>query len=301
MGEFRAIRSGDVIARECGGFFIPWNDQRSATFNDANEQKGKMMSDGAKTGSVAVNGTKLYYELRGAGTKLLFIAGAEGDAEEYLRVAEQLDNDFTVLSYDRRGYSRSPAPIGYSGSTVETEADDAAALLQALNMAPAIVWGNSSGAIIALGLLLRHPDVVRQAMLHEPPLFSGITDVAHVLQFLKKATANGKAPFLRMLSGNDVYNGFSEGFRARLEADSTWIQYEFNKFEYYRPSDQQLAQIKKPVAVLYGAESPPFFREAATWLSQRLGTEPVVMAGGHGSHYDMPHEVSKIIRDLVAH
>ena len=257
------------------------------------------MTNDAKSGTVDINGTKLYYELRGRGPSLFFIPGAEGDAEEYLRVVERLDNDFTVLSYDRRAYSRSPRPAGYTGSTVDVEAGDAAALLRALELAPAIVWGNSSGAIIGLSLVLRHPEVVRKAMLHEPPLFAGLSDSEHVLDFLKKATANGKAPFLRMLTGDAVYNGFSEGYRTRLEADDTWIQYEFNNFEHYRPTDEDLAQVQKPVAVLYGADSPPFFGEAANWLSERLGTEPVTMSGGHGPHYDRPEEVEKIIRDLA--
>ncbi len=256
------------------------------------------MTNVAKTGTIDVNGTKLYYELRGKGPSLLFIPGAEGDAEEYLRVAEQLEDDFTVLSYDRRAYSRSPRPAGFTGN-VDGEADDAAALLKALDLAPALLWGNSSGAIIGLSLVLRHPEMVRKAMLHEPPLLAGLSDSDHVLDFLKKSTANGKVPFLRMLTGDDVYNGLSEGYRTRLEADETWIRYELPTVTHYRPTDQDLAHVQKPVAVLYGSDSPPFFGEAANWLSERLGTEPMTISGGHGPHYDRPEEVAKIIRDLV--
>ncbi len=230
---------------------------------------------------------------------MFFIPGGEDDAEEYLRVVELLDDDFTVLSYDRRAYSRSPRPAGFTGSSVDVEADDAAALLRALDLAPALLWGNSSGAIIGLNLVLRHPEVVRKAMLHEPPLLAGLSDSDGVLDFLKESTANGKVPFLRMLWGDAVYNGLSEGYRTRLEADDTWIQYELPTFPRYRPTDQDLAQVQKPVAVLYGADSPPFFGEAAIWLSKRLGIEPVTISGGHGSHYDRPEEVAKIIRDLV--
>ena len=55
------------------------------------------------------------------------------------------------------------------------------------------------------------------------------------------------------------------------------------------------------IAVLSTTPStlPPFFGEAANWLSERLGTEPVTMSGGHGPHYDRPEEVAKIIRDLA--
>ena len=70
-------------------------------------------------------------------------------------------------------------------------------------------------------------------------------------------------------------------------------------FEYYRPTDEQLAAITRPVAVLYGSDSPPFFGEAAKWLAGRLGTEPTAIPGGHGVHYDKPDEVAKAITAFV--
>jgi pimeloyl-ACP methyl ester carboxylesterase len=258
------------------------------------------MAKSVKTGTVDVNGTKLHYELRGTGPSFLFIPGAEGDAEEYLRVVDLLDDEFTILSYDRRGYSRSPRPADYSGTTVEEQADDAAALLAALDMAPAAVWGNSSGAIIGLSLVLRYPETVSKAMLHEPPLYAGMGDPQEVLAFLKQATANGKVPFLRMLTGDAVYDGFSSGYQARLLADDTWINYEFDNFESYRPADAELADVQRPVAVLYGADSPPFFGQTANWLAGRLGTDALTIPGGHGAHYDIPEEVAKAIREFVA-
>jgi pimeloyl-ACP methyl ester carboxylesterase len=261
--------------------------------------KGTDMAQQVQTGTVEANGATFYYELRGSGPALLLISGAEGDAEEYARVAPLLEDQFTILSYDRRGFSRSPRPAGYAGTTVEEQADDAAALLAALEMEPVDLWGNSSGAIIGLALALRHPEAVRKAMLHEPPLFAGMGDYKQVLGFLKEATANGKVPFLRMLTGDVVYNSFSQGYRDRLLADDTWITYEFNVFEYYRPTDDELAGAQKPVAVLYGTESPPFFGEAARWLAGRLGTEATTIPGGHGAHYELPEDVAKAIRDLT--
>jgi len=258
------------------------------------------MAKPSKAGTVEVNGARLYYESSGSGPTLLLISGAEGDAEEYARVVPLLEGEFTVVSYDRRGFSRSERPADYSGTTVEQQADDSAALLAALELKPADVWGNSSGAIIGLCLTLRHPEVVRRAMLHEPPLFSGMSDYQQVLHSLEEATANGKVPFLRMLTGDIVYDGFSEGYRARLAADDTWIEYEFDVFEYYRPTDEELAAAERPITVLYGSESPPFFGEAANWLAGRLGTTAVVIPGGHGVHYELPQEVARIIGDSEA-
>jgi pimeloyl-ACP methyl ester carboxylesterase len=253
-----------------------------------------------KTGTIEVNGATLYYECRGSGPALLFISGAEGDAEEYVRVAELLDGEYAVVTYDRRGYSRSPRPAGYTGTSVDEQADDAAALLEALSLRPALIWGNSSGAIIGLNLLLRHPELVEKAMLHEPPLAAGESDPAGVTAFMLEATADGKTPFLRMLTGDPVYEGFSAGYRSRLEADDTWINHEFEQSEYYRPSDEELANVQRPVLVLRGMESPSHFAETTEWLAGRLGAPLIKLPGGHGSHYDLPEELAKVIRDFAA-
>jgi pimeloyl-ACP methyl ester carboxylesterase len=249
---------------------------------------------------VDANGTQLYYEIRGAGPTLLMIPGAEGDAEEYARVVALLRDEFTILCYDRRGFSRSPRPEGFNGTTVEQQADDAAALLRATGLGPATVWGNSSGAIIGLCLVLRHPEVVSGAMLHEPPLFAGAKDAAGVLAGLKQATVGGKVPFLKGLAGDATYDRFSQGYKERLAADRTWIDFEFDVFEYYRPSDEELARVSTPIEILCGADSPPFFMEAATWLAERMGTAVGVIPGNHGVHYSLPNEVVKVIRTFGA-
>ena len=57
-----------------------------------------------------VNGARIYHEVRGSGPSVLFIAGATGDGGHFERVAEILSDEFTVVTYDRRGNSRSPAP-----------------------------------------------------------------------------------------------------------------------------------------------------------------------------------------------
>jgi pimeloyl-ACP methyl ester carboxylesterase len=121
---------------------------------------------------VTVGPVQLYYEVRGSGPPVLFIMGATGDAGHFSTVAEQLADEFTAVTYDRRGNSRSSRPLGWDTTTVEEQADDAAGLLRALELAPAAVFGSSSGAICALSLLVRHPELVRGAILHEPPMLS---------------------------------------------------------------------------------------------------------------------------------
>jgi pimeloyl-ACP methyl ester carboxylesterase len=122
------------------------------------------------------NGAELYYEVSGDGAPLLLTMGATGYGGVFARFAELLENEFTVVTYDRRGNARSPPPPDWDTTSPEEQADDAAALLEALGLAPAAIFGTSSGGIFALEMLIRHPASVRGAILHEPALFSLFDD-----------------------------------------------------------------------------------------------------------------------------
>src|SRR6266542_5673566 len=104
------------------------------------------MSDTPETrdtteGRLAVPGATLYYRLRGAGPLLLILQGGAGDAEGSNGMAAHLVDAYTVLSYDRRGLSRSTldgSTDGPAGAvSIQTHADDAHLLLAALTDAPA--------------------------------------------------------------------------------------------------------------------------------------------------------------------
>ena len=104
--------------------------------------------------SISANDATLYYERRGDGPSLLFISGATGDAGHWTGVADTLADMYAVITYDRRGNSRSPRPPGWTSTTIDEQADDAAALLRGLNMAPAIVFGTSAGVTLLAALVL---------------------------------------------------------------------------------------------------------------------------------------------------
>src|SRR4029450_7201699 len=103
-----------------------------------------------RSGLIQASATKLYHEVRGSGPALL-ITGGTGDAGEWANLAPTLAEECTVVTYDRRGMSRSPRPDGWTATSVAEAADDAAALLHALNLAPAVAGGHGRGAGAARG------------------------------------------------------------------------------------------------------------------------------------------------------
>jgi len=69
----------------------------------------------------------LYYEVRGSGPVLLIAQSGEGDAGRSADLVDQLTGEYTVVTYDRRGLSRSPA--GNPEVTMADHADDVHRLL----------------------------------------------------------------------------------------------------------------------------------------------------------------------------
>jgi pimeloyl-ACP methyl ester carboxylesterase len=118
---------------------------------------------------------------RGSGPPVLLIHGMAADSGVWGGVADPLAERARVIAYDRRGYGGSGAPEPYERTTIEEQAEDAAALLRSLDAAPAVVGAADLGALVALDLVRRHRDLVAGAVLLEPPLFQFVPEATEVL------------------------------------------------------------------------------------------------------------------------
>ena len=125
---------------------------------------------------VRANGVSLYYEEHGTGAPILCIHGTSASAAVWADAAAELANRGRTIIYDRRGCFRSERPEPYA-TNVHEQADDAAALIDALAAAPAVVVGRSYGGETAIDLALRYPDRVRALVLLEASLLS-LSDAA---------------------------------------------------------------------------------------------------------------------------
>jgi pimeloyl-ACP methyl ester carboxylesterase len=123
-----------------------------------------------QSGQLKVEGASLFYKIEGRGPLLLLIQGGDGTAEGMAAIAANLTESYTVVSYDRRGLSRSKIEEGAPPVSLQVHSEDAFRLLSALTTEPALVFGASIGAVIGLDLVSRYPEAVRTLVAHEPPL-----------------------------------------------------------------------------------------------------------------------------------
>jgi pimeloyl-ACP methyl ester carboxylesterase len=113
--------------------------------------------------TVRVGDIEMYYEQHGSGEPLLLVMGLAADSTAWMFQVPDFAATYRTIVFDNRGVGRSSKPSGpYS---IHQMADDAAGLLDALDIARAHVVGVSMGGMIAQELALRHPKRVRGLVL----------------------------------------------------------------------------------------------------------------------------------------
>ena len=244
-----------------------------------------------------VPGARLYYESRGAGPLLALVPGAKGEADIYRRLAEELSKRCRVLTYDRRGFSRSSldGPQDYD-RRLATDADDLRALITHLSDEPATVFGNSSGAIVALDLLTHHPEAARTAVAHEPPTVnllpdaatwrdffdgvydtyrtSGIPPAMHAFASGAFADADRRAMHRQMMRETDD--------RYRTANAAYWMEHELRQYPRVDLDLDTLAAHTGRLVLAAGQESRGHLTYRTTEaLARGLSTDIVELPGGH--------------------
>lgn len=101
-----------------------------------------------------VNGKELAVEVDGEGPAVLLVHGLGGTSNFYQVQTDALAERFRVIRVDSAGAGRSPVADGIS---IESHADDLAAVLDALDVDSAAVVGHSMGTLVVRALAARHP------------------------------------------------------------------------------------------------------------------------------------------------
>jgi pimeloyl-ACP methyl ester carboxylesterase len=135
------------------------------------------------------SGITLHYVEEGAGTPVIFVHGSLSDGGYWSDQIAPFAAHYRAIAYSRRynDPNVNPARPGYSAIV---DAEDLAALITKLHLGKTVIVGHSYGALTALFLAVKHPELVRAIVLAEPPAVS-------LLNHLPGAEAeSGKAMYL---------------------------------------------------------------------------------------------------------
>jgi DNA-binding transcriptional MerR regulator/pimeloyl-ACP methyl ester carboxylesterase len=278
-----------------------------------------------RAGSVVSDGCELYYERRGEGPGLLLIVGGGGDCGYYSAMADTLASSYTVVSYDRRGNSRSvlsgpPEPLSMCQQSA-----DAMAVLTACGLESAAVFGNSGGATIALDLAARHPSAFPVVVAHEPPLplllpyaLSPAGTVREFEKIFRVLDADGwRAAFtLFQTSMGGVPEdqlpvlldpaqvlppGPDLDLMTRLSGNWEYLMtYEMRSFIGYDPDFDAIRAGGSQVVLAAGTASDPALPAVAAEVAERLGSAVALFPGGHTAPETIPDTFAARLQEVLA-
>jgi pimeloyl-ACP methyl ester carboxylesterase len=240
-------------------------------------------SDG-QSGSI-----RLYYEERGVGDPILCIHGSLSSAKMWAESAEELAQVGRVITYDRRGCTRSERPEP-NFTSVSQHSDDAAALLDALAATPAIVIGRSYGGEVATDLALRYPHHVRALVLLEGAtanLTAGARQwMAELTERISSAATAGGTDMVaeivvRDALGDAAWEAFPDEVKAMFAANGPAVLAEIQGGEL-EVDAAALAAITQPTLLVAASDSIEPLRETTYALAEALpNARTVLVPGGH--------------------
>jgi pimeloyl-ACP methyl ester carboxylesterase len=270
-----------------------------------------------------VDSIELYYEEKGSGDPLLLIMGLAADSTAWMFQVPDFAKRYRTVTFDNRGVGRSSKPPG--PYTIHLMADDAAALLDALDIRRAHVLGVSMGGMIAQELAIRHPERVRGLILActfpEPDAdverqrefgmqqFGGTVTAAGEMQI--DLTALDPLMFFQHLLPRVFNQSFIDTELPRLmQLFAGALQYGFSMEAIlgqvaavmgHRATDR-LHQIKAPTLVITGDADLLISPGNSDVLARSIpGAKLVKVPGGsHGFNLETPEVFNRHVLDFLA-
>lgn len=253
---------------------------------------------------VEANGVRLHYEVTGDGPPLVFVHGMCGRGAVWAGQVERLSDEFTCVTYDRRGHGSSSD--GDAPHSVPLHSDDFAALLTALRLGPAVYVGSSGGARIGVDVVLRHPALLAGAALSEPPIFSLDPDLGK--EFMGRVVPAVQP----RLDAGDLPGAVDAFFD--VVCPGLWRQLDEAEKEPYRRSGamlvadlrqpsfvvttDELAAVRLPVLALLGLDSDPFLQSTPRVIASSVPSARLVELSdsGHVTYAEQPDAFAAAVR-----
>jgi pimeloyl-ACP methyl ester carboxylesterase len=224
-----------------------------------------------------------------------------------------------VLTYDRRGLSRSTLTDPGRPSTLPEHADDVHHLLLSLTDEPAVMLGCSLGAVIGPHLVVRHPGQISTLVAHEPvaPWLLPATARAHHERELADLQATYRAgglpaamPEIARVLGIDPANQDTEPHLTpqpmtpqRIANFDVFIRHDFTAIvrDTLTVADiAALSGIRIVPAVGRTTARTVFDNRCAQELAALLGTDVTMFPGGHNGNTTHPAAYAAHLRHTLS-
>jgi pimeloyl-ACP methyl ester carboxylesterase len=248
-------------------------------------------------------GSTIAYDVRDAGDggAPLMLVGSPMDASGFVTLAGHFP-DRTVVTYDPRGTGRSEKADPASESTPDQHGDDIRRVIEAVGRGPVDLFASSGGAVNALALVAKHPEVVRTLIAHEPPAAQVVEDREQALaatagiaeSYRREGLGPAMAKFIAIVSHKGtVPDGFADqpvdpsmfGLPTEDDGrrDDPLLGQNLVTCTHYEHDFDALRAAPTRIVVAVGEESDgELAHRGGLGVADRLGLDPVMFPSNHG-------------------
>jgi len=239
-----------------------------------------------KSGTAAVNGINMYYEIYGAGSPLVLIHGGGSTIHtSFGRVIPALAKNRQVIALELQAHGRTSDRD--QPETFEQDADDVAALLHELKISKADFFGFSNGGTTTMRIATRHPELVGKIIVG-----SAI--------YKRSGMPAGFWEAINQVTLKDMPQQLSDAY-LEVTPDSTGLNRMFEKdrnrmigFTDWNASDLQA--IKAPTLIICGDQDVVLPEHAVEMHRLIAGSRLVILPGLHGAYMG---EITTVKNDSV--
>jgi 3-oxoadipate enol-lactonase len=257
-----------------------------------------------------LNGTRLYYEVSGAGHPLVLIHGFTLDTRMWADQVRAFAPAYRVVRYDLRGFGKSALP----GGEPYTHHDDLYALLEHLGISQAHILGQSLGGAIAVDFALAYPDATSSLILVDVSGLDGFMWPDELSRWFASINGAARSGDLSLAKQRWLDTGWFTPARANPEVVGRLEQIvtDYSGWHFVHdnptrnltpPANERLAEIRVPTLVILGELDLPFYNHPlADRLEQGISNaQKVIMAGvGHMSNMEDPDRFNQIVLSFLA-
>lgn len=257
---------------------------------------------------IAIPGGEIHYEECGSGEALLLSSGLNGLARNWQAQLPAFSAHFRCISYDQRGTGASDR--NQKSYSVDGMAEDARALLDALNIERAHFVGHSTGGAIGQTLAIVHPRrvgrlVICNSWTHRDPFFRRLFEARREM-YLKGGSDLHVLFHPLWLYSHDYINSHDAEIdeeQRRARGNAPPLEVSLGRIDALLGFDRRadLGRIASPTLVI-GCDNdyitPSYFSEA---LARAIPGASLHIARGAGHSFSKtrPDEYNRLVLDFL--
>jgi len=266
------------------------------------------MSQSLVTGFAAIEGRRVYYEVKGQGRAIVLIHGFSLDTRMWDPQFNVFAQSHRVVRYDISGYGQSTIP-----DTLISSSNELATLLKALGIEKATIIGMSMGGSVAINFTLEHPELV-EALITVGSTLGGYSmrepRASRTQRVFSLARDSGLAiakeawlhdPFLTPVVDTSAIRATIR----RIITDWSGIQLTNPAMVRFLPTNPlaitRLEEIRIPTLVIVGELDDPNPRAVADTIATRVprAKKITIQGSGHLLNLERPDEFNKLVLDFL--